>query len=619
MDTPYSQNFDVIVVGGGHAGVEAAHIAARMGAKTALVTLKLDKIGWMPCNPAVGGVGKGHIVFEISALGGLMPRLCTKTYLQARMLNTRKGPAVHGLRLQIDKELYHQEARAAIESTHNLSVIEDSVETIITENGQVAGCITAQGKQLFAPSIVLTTGTFLYGRVHIGEENYAAGRRDEAAVHGLSDFLKGLDLQMGRLKTGTPPRLIRETIDFSKLQVQQADNLEFLFEFYPHKVVNSHDCYITHTNERSHEIIRSNRHRSPMFIGNISGRGPRYCPSIEDKVTRFASKESHHIFLEPESASSNEMYPNGISTSLPAEVQEDFIHSIAGFEDAKIAKYGYAIEYDFVHPHQLNHTLELKKLPGLFLAGQINGTTGYEEAAGQGLIAGINATRRARSQDPFILTRDESYIGIMIDDLVTLGVDEPYRMFTSRAEHRILLRQDNVFHRLMDKGYALGTIDEKLYQDFCTERTQMQRILSIWRSRFTTGQMLERFGIVDMNAQALREEAGEELSERAVIALYADVKYYEYIIRENKEIEKLQKFRELQIPAEFEFRDIPGLTKELQEKLARHRPQTIAQASIIPGMTPAALSLLIFKVREQTELRRTPSDGLDNCPNSPIE
>lgn len=612
MNTPISTNYDVIVIGGGHAGLEAAHIAAQMGAKTLMITLNLDKIGWMPCNPAIGGVGKGHIVFEISALGGLMPQLATKSYLQARMLNTKKGPAVQGLRLQIDKLVYSKEARNACEQTPNLTLLDDMVETILTEDNQVQGCVTASGKTFYAKSVVITSGTFLNGRVHIGEKNHAAGRQDEPAVQSLSTFLQNLDLKMERLKTGTPPRLLKESIDFSKLTVQEADNLEFLFEFKSHKVVNTHECFITHTNERSHEIIRSNRHRSPMFIGNITGKAPRYCPSIEDKVTRFADKTSHHIFLEPESASSNEMYPNGISTSLPAEIQEQFIRSISGFENAVIARYGYAIEYDFVHPNQLKHTLELKKLNGLFLAGQINGTTGYEEAAGQGLIAGINATLKSWNKDPFILSRDESYIGIMIDDLVTLGVDEPYRMFTSRAERRIILRQDNVFLRLMDKGYQLGTIKESLYQEFCQERELINETLNTWRKKYSTGQMLEKFGIFDMNKAAINEEAGVELNDRVALSLYANVKYHEYIIRETREIEKAEKFKDLIIPSTFSFQQIPGLSKELQEKLLRHQPNTIGQASIIPGMTPAAISLLIFKLREWHENN---TNSLESCYN----
>ena len=595
-----NKQFDVIVIGGGHAGTEAAHAAATMGCQTLLVTISKEKIAWMPCNPAIGGVGKGHIVFEISALGGLMPKLCTKTYLQARMLNTRKGPAVHGLRLQIDKEAYRLAAQESLAKTQNLTIHEAMVEQLmLNESGNVCGIVTENGNSFTCSAVVITTGTFLNGRVHVGEKNHSAGRREERASVGLSEYLKGLDLHMERLKTGTPPRLVKQSLDFSVMEVQPADELTSLFEFYPHQVKNTHDCYVTHTNEQSHEIIRSNRHRSPMYIGNITGKSPRYCPSIEDKVTRFADKTSHHIFVEPESATSDEMYPNGISTSLPAEIQQQFINSIKGFEKAEIAKFGYAIEYDFVHPNQLHHTLELKKAPGLFLAGQINGTTGYEEAAGQGLIAGINAACKALGRAPFILSRQESYIGVMIDDLVTLGVDEPYRMFTSRAERRIMLRQDNTFMRLMDYGYSLGMIEQTLYQDFLQEKALIEQIVADLRAKYTTGQLLEKFGIVECDYPALRAELSQyQLTDRVLTAIYAEIKYFEYIKRETKEIEKAERFQQLAIPTTFQYRGLPGLSKELQEKLTRYAPATIAQSALIPGMTPAAISLLIFEVRE---------------------
>lgn len=565
--------FDVIVVGAGHAGIEAAWTAARMGSKTLLVTLQIDKIGHMSCNPSIGGIGKGHIVFEISALGGLMPKLCTNAYLQARMLNTSKGPAVQGLRLQIDKETYKIVAREQLQQISSLTILEGEAETIIFEDNRVVGMVI-NDSMYQAPCVVLTTGTFLDGQIHIGEQHHPGGRRDEPAVKKLSDCLKGLGLEMDRLKTGTPARLQKDTINYSKMTPQGSDPLNYLYEYYPHKVTHKHDCFITHTNQKTHEIIAKNAHRSAIHVGNIKGRPPRYCPSIEDKIIRFASKTSHHIFIEPESLLLNEMYPAGISTSLPAEVQLEFIRTIDGLEDAVITKNGYAIEYDFVYPHQLNHWLELKKYAGLFLAGQINGTTGYEEAAGQGLVAGINAHLKAHNQAPFVLDRQESYIGIMIDDLVTMSIDEPYRMFTSRAERRIILRQDNVFLRLMDKSYQLGLIEETMYRDFCKEKDDMQAVL-----------------------------AGQEriLSSRAQLAVDAERKYAPYIEREKREIVKAHRYQEMVIPALFIFKELPGLSIELQQKLEKHRPETIAQASRIPGMTPAAIALLIWKIQAFNE------------------
>ena len=436
--------FDVIVVGGGHAGIEAAHIAAKLGSKTLLVSLSKDKIGLMPCNPSIGGVGKGHIVFEVSALGGLMPQLCSETHLQVRMLNTSKGPAVQGLRLQIDKDAYSKLSQKRLSELENLTILEAEVEQLISENNIIKG-IVANGKY-FSETVILTTGTFLNGLIHVGMKNFPAGRRDEKAVNQLAEFLYNSGLEMGRLKTGTPPRLLRTSVDFSKTEVQESQNLKYLYEFKKVKVENRVPCFITRTNEETHKVIMENMHLSPILCGYIKGKPPRYCPSIEDKIKRFSDKSGHQIFIEPETAEYDEVYPSGLSTSLPLEAQEKFIRTIAGFENAIITKPGYAVEYDFVMPNQLKETLELKKIENLFLAGQINGTTGYEEAAGQGIIAGINAHQKAKNLAPFILDRQESYIGVMINDLVTLGVDEPYRMFTSRAERRILLRQDNVLY-----------------------------------------------------------------------------------------------------------------------------------------------------------------------------
>jgi tRNA uridine 5-carboxymethylaminomethyl modification enzyme len=598
MDT---RTFDVIVVGGGHAGIEAAYAAARLGSKTLLLSLKLDRIGHMPCNPAIGGIGKGHIVFEISALGGLMPLLCTQTYLQARMLNTRKGPAVHGLRLQIDKTAYSKLSQQMLAQVPNLTIASGLVDELIMEHGSLVGVRTQTGEMYVSRCIVLTTGTFLNGLIHVGYENYQAGRQGEEAVTKLSQWLQSQGLAMRRLKTGTPPRLVRSSLDFSQMEYQGSDQLDGLFEFEPHKVTHKIGCYITHTNETTHEILRKNFEKSPIFTGHIKGTPPRYCPSIEDKISRFAGKSSHHVFVEPESASSEEIYPNGLSTSMPLEVQEQFIRSIKGFEHAEIVRPGYAVEYDCVLPNQLSHSLEVKKIPGLFLAGQINGTTGYEEAAGQGLIAGINAAHKAQGKKPFVMDRTESYIGIMIDDLVTLSIDEPYRMFTSRAERRLILRQDNVFDRLGDKAYTHRLISRSLYDAIMKERevVQMciQQLSSDKRRLLTLTQWLSD-GRQDEVRAAIQEAAPAPLSYRAHSTIYAELLYGPYIEREQKEVAKTQYYQNLAIPTEFSYDEIPGLSIELRQKLSVLKPDTIAQAQLITGMTPAAISLLIFKVRE---------------------
>lgn len=591
-------DFDVIVVGGGHAGIEAAYCAARMGSKTLMITLDIEKIGLMPCNPAVGGVGKGHLVYEISALGGLMPKLCTQTYLQVRMLNTSKGAAVQGLRLQIDKYAYNTLSKNTLAATENLTLLSGKVEEIIIDsNSTIQGVKTADNNTYLAPTVILTTGTFLNGRIHIGTDNYSAGRRDEEAVAGLSLFLNKNGLILKRLKTGTPPRLLRSSIDFSKLTYQEPDNLNYLFEFYPHKTTNTRACYIGQTNEKTHEIIRQNLHLSAMYNGNITGIGPRYCPSIEDKIGRFPLKTSHQIFVEPEGANDEEIYPNGISTSLPLDVQKKYIQSIVGFENAIITKPGYAIEYDFVVPNQLRHTLEVKKIAGLFLAGQINGTTGYEEAASQGVVAGINAHLKAAHKEPFILDRTESYIGVMIDDLVTMGVDEPYRMFTSRAECRLSLRQDNAFARLSTRAHALGLIDDQLFADIKQEKSIVGDTLQSLRSGKNSTDILRLFGQSDNNIEQLKATIATPLSDRALQTVHAEICYEPYLVREAKEVEKQKQHQKLLIPQSIDFKTIPGLSKELQEKLKRYTPETIAQAALIPGMTPAAISLLILTIR----------------------
>ncbi|MBY0352823.1 tRNA uridine-5-carboxymethylaminomethyl(34) synthesis enzyme MnmG [Candidatus Babeliales bacterium] len=608
--------FDVIVIGGGHAGVEAAYAAAKMGSKTALVTLDANKIATMPCNPSIGGLGKGHIVYEVSALGGLMPQLASKTYLQARMLNTSKGPAVQGLRLQIDKYAYSRAAKEMLSQVKNLTIVSIMAQEIMTEDvdgkRRITGVRAADGTELTAPCVVVTTGTFMSGLVHIGLTRYKAGRRGEAASYGLSESIAhAMGVKVGRLKTGTPPRIERASIDFSKLEEQPPQKLDYLYQFEHEEVVDQMPCYIAQTNETTHQHIRDNLHLSAMYSGNIKGRGPRYCPSIEDKIGRFPDKNTHHVFVEPESKEVDEIYPAGLSTSLPLDVQEAYIRSMEGFENAVISKCGYAIEYDFIQPNNLTHALEAKTVEGLFLAGQLNGTTGYEEAAGQGIIAGINAHLRRTGQPPFILNRHESYIGVMIDDMVTLGVDEPYRMFTSRAERRLLLRQDNVFLRIMPYAHKLGLIDNELFARFQAERDVIKKSVSLIRGAGSTSQLFKAFQVVEFtdaaqaHARALLEYALQEkeipsaaLSSRALLGVHAEIRYEGYLRKEELEVEKALRYQGLEIPTALDFRKISGLNAEMQEKLVRYQPKNIAQAQLIPGITPAAISLLIFSVRK---------------------
>jgi tRNA uridine 5-carboxymethylaminomethyl modification enzyme len=550
----------------------------------------------------VGGVGKGHIVYEIAALGGLMPKLCSHTYLQARMLNTKKGPAVQGLRLQIDKHAYSKLSQQVLQATDNLTIIAGTVQTIITDSSRtIKGVIIQDGTAITAPTVILSTGTFLNGLIHIGDFQYEAGRREEDAVKTLSPILAGLGLILGRLKTGTPPRLLRSSLHFDKMERQEGDtDLGYLFEFRPQSVKSSHDCYITHTNQKTHDIIKKNLHRSAMYSGNIKGIGPRYCPSIEDKIGRFPDKLSHHIFVEPEGACVEEMYPNGLSTSLPFDVQQDYIHSIVGFEDAIITKPGYAVEYDFVLPDQLRPTLEVKSISGLFLAGQINGTTGYEEAAGQGIIAGINAHLKAFDMPPFILERNESYIGIMVDDLTSMGVDEPYRMFTSRAERRLLLRQDNTFLRLTEKAHNLGLVDQTTYNLFCQEKKIIEDALAEYKTdKQKDSPLFGLLGQQDFSIQQARKQLDlSTISDRTLAVLHAEIMYAPYLVREAAEVKKTEQYKSITIPPTIDFVDMPGLSKELQQKLLKHKPETVAHAALIPGMTPAALSLLVFKIRQ---------------------
>ena len=604
-----NNKFNIIIIGGGHAGIEAAHIAAKMGHQTALITQKKSTIGSMPCNPSIGGLGKGHIVYEVSALGGLMPELCNDTYLSARMLNTSKGPAVQGLRLQIDKYAYQKKAERTLSSLENLTIIEQTAAELLVENNQIVGLKTLDQKIWHAQAVIITTGTFLQGTIHVGFSKTDGGRNDEAPANDLSRSLTEiLGGQLGRLKTGTPPRLLTSSIDFSQLEQQDAMQLDSLYNYETSEVSEKSPCYIATTNEKTHNIIKNNLEKSAMYNDSVQGIGPRYCPSIEDKVGRFPLRNSHHIFVEPEGGDLSEVYPAGLSTSLPLEIQEEYIRSIKGFEKAIITKPGYAVEYDFIQPTQLKSTLETKKIKGLFCAGQINGTTGYEEAAGQGLLAGINAALLCQKKDPFILSRTESYIGVMIDDLTTLGVDEPYRMFTSRAERRLLLRQDNVFARLMPYAHTLNLVSSDAYQQFLTDQSVIEKsVILIKKKRLS--KIFKTFNSIDFT-ETVKQECKQMITEmlteknisfdritpRMLLSIHAEIRYDGYIQKEQKEVQKSLKYQSLTIPPNFQFSSMPGLRVELQEKLEKYRPTTIAQAELIPGMTPAAISLLIFNI-----------------------
>ncbi len=604
--------YDVIVIGGGHAGIEAAHAAARLGSQTALITLHPDKIGSMPCNPSIGGLGKGHIVYEVSALGGLMPKLCTQTYLQARMLNTSKGPAVQGLRLQIDKYAYSRAACSAMADLPNLTIIPAMVQRILVEEQQgvkrIVGIVCTDGQEIRTRSLVVTTGTFMNGVAHVGYTRYKAGRRGEAGSYGLSESIsQAMGVPIERLKTGTPPRIKASSIDFSVLEKQSTPHLDYLFEFDPVKVEEKAPCYIAKTIPETNRIIEENMCKAPVYVG----KGPRYCPSIEVKVKRFPDRTSHHVFIEPESLECDEIYPAGLSTGLPLDIQQAFIRSIPGLEQAEIVKCAYAIEYDFFQPNNLRHSLETKQVNGLFLAGQIIGTTGYEEAAGLGMMAGINAHLAAHQQDPFILSRTESYIGVMIDDLVTLGADEPYRMFTSRAERRLLLRQDNVFARLMPHGYRLGLIPEPLYQKFLAEQHVIDSCRKILSSLDRLHELIKLLHAVEFTSEVQqkvhdalvqklhhKQIDAASLSSRALLTLHAEVRYAGYLEKEEREVAKIEQYQQLEIDPALFVTDISGLTGEMKEKLACFKPRTIAQAQLIPGMTPSALSILIFQSRK---------------------
>lgn len=626
----YPDPFDVIIIGGGHAGTEAAMAAARMGQQTLLLTHNIDTLGQMSCNPAIGGIGKGHLVKEVDALGGLMATAIDKAGIQFRILNASKGPAVRATRAQADRVLYRQAVRTALENQPNLMIFQQAVEDLIVENDRVVGAVTQMGLKFRAKAVVLTVGTFLDGKIHIGLDNYSGGRAGDPPSISLSRRLRELPLRVNRLKTGTPPRIDARTIDFSVLAQQHGDTPLPVFSFMGD--VSQHTqqvpCYITYTNEKTHDVIRSNLDRSPMYAGVIEGIGPRYCPSIEDKVMRFADRNQHQIFLEPEGLTSNEIYPNGISTSLPFDVQMQIVRSMQGMENAKIVRPGYAIEYDFFDPRDLKPTLESKYIQGLFFAGQINGTTGYEEAAAQGLLAGLNAGRFSAEKEGWAPRRDQAYLGVLVDDLCTLGTKEPYRMFTSRAEYRLMLREDNADLRLTEAGRELGLVDDARWARFNQKRENIelerQRLRGIWMAPSSEG-------VQDVNAQLAsplsREASGEDLLRRpemtyqqlvnltpfapglddaqAAEQVEIQVKYEGYIARQQDEIEKQQRNENTLLPATLDYRQVSGLSNEVIAKLNDHKPSSIGQASRISGITPAAISILLVWLKKQGLLRRS--------------
>lgn len=623
----HQQQFDVIVIGGGHAGTEACLAAARMGVRTLLLTHSIDTLGQMSCNPAIGGIGKSHLVKEVDALGGAMARATDRAGIQFRVLNARKGPAVRATRAQADRVLYKNAIREILEAQPGLSIFQQAVDDLLIENGRIVGAVTQMGLTFRAPAVVLTAGTFLGGKIHIGLEHSAGGRAGDPPAIALAQRLRDLPFRVERLKTGTPPRIDARSVDFSRLEEQWGDDpvpvMSFMGSAEEHPPQRC--CWVTYTNEKTHDIIRGGLSRSPMYSGVIEGVGPRYCPSIEDKIHRFADKNSHQVFIEPEGLSTNELYPNGISTSLPFDVQYELVRSIAGFEQAHITRPGYAIEYDFFDPRDLNYSLETRAVPGLYFAGQINGTTGYEEAAAQGLLAGLNAALAVRGEAPWCPRRDEAYIGVLVDDLISMGTAEPYRMFTSRAEYRLLLREDNADLRLTEQGRKLGLVDEARWQRFEQKReaisAENNRLAATWihpgteqarrleaklgsplTHEYSLADLLKRPELGYADVATLKGEPLADLQAAQQVAIQA--KYAGYIDRQQDDIERLRRHENTILPQDIDYERVSGLSNEVKQKLSAARPETLARAGRIPGVTPAAISLLLIYLKKHGALRR---------------
>ena len=621
----YQQQFEVIVIGGGHAGTEACLAAARMGCRTLLLTHSVDTLGQMSCNPAIGGIGKSHLVKEVDALGGAMARATDQAGIQFRVLNRRKGPAVRATRAQADRVLYRNAIRQMLESQPNLSIFQQPVDDLLIENGRIAGAITQMGLVFRAPRVILTSGTFLGGKIHIGLENNSAGRAGDPPSIALAARLRELPFRVARLKTGTPPRIDARSVDFSGLEEQWGDQPEPVMSYMGSTTEHPEQrcCWITHTNEQTHDIIRGGLDRSPLYSGVIEGVGPRYCPSIEDKIHRFADKSSHQIFIEPEGLTTRELYPNGISTSLPFDVQVDLVRSIKGFESAHITRPGYAIEYDFFDPRDLSATLETKALPGLYFAGQINGTTGYEEAAAQGLLAGLNAALAVREKEAWTPRRDEAYIGVLVDDLITMGTLEPYRMFTSRAEYRLLLREDNADLRLTERGRALGLVDDARWERFEGKRDEIERettrLATSWvhphtpqaealsgklknsiAREYSLAELLKRpeLEYADLAALVGEPSADPQAAEQVEI----QAKYAGYIERQKEDIARLRRNEHTPLPANLDYNAVDGLSNEVKQRLSAARPDSLARAGRIPGVTAAAIALLLIYLKKRGAL-----------------